>query len=103
MNAPENQDDALLREKINLETAQIAWADLQQQFAAGNVMQVSGDIDLVDVAFQMSKDNRDQITLWMANGQLSQVADEQALAWFDAGAQLWAVVVRPFVLVQQRD
>ena len=102
MNAPENQEDALLREKINLETAQIAWNDLQQHFAGGNVMQVSADIDLVEVAFQMSKDNRKQVTLWMASEQLMQVADEQALAWFEAEAQLWAVL-RPFVLVQQRD
>lgn len=102
MNGPESQDDALLRDKINLETAQIAWRDLQQHFAAGNVLQVGGELDLVDVAFQMSKDNRDQVTLWMANGQLMQVPDAQALAWYEAEAQVWAVVVRPFVLVQQR-
>lgn len=103
MNDAEQQDDTLLREKINLETAQIAWADLQRHYAAGNVLQVATDADLVEIAFQMSKDNRKQVTIWMANGELAQVADEQALAWFEAGAQLWAVVISPFVLVQQRS
>ena len=103
MNGPDAQDDALLRAKINLETAQIPWRDLQTHFAAGNVLQVGSDIDLVEVAFQMSKDNRKQVTLWMATGELQQVPDSQAQAWYDDEAQLWAVVVRPFVLVQQRD
>jgi len=31
------------------------------------------------------------------------VSDQQALAWYEANEELWAVVAAPWVLVQQRD
>jgi hypothetical protein len=34
--------------------------------------------------------------------QLSQVVDEQAQQWLDNNAMLWTVVVKPWILVQER-
>ncbi len=48
----------------------------------------------------MSADNKDQIKEWMEAGQVSRVSDAQASGWYDANALVWAVVVRPWVLVQ---
>ena len=31
---------------------------------------------------------------------IARVSDAQALAWYEADADVWAVVVRPYVLVQ---
>ena len=70
-------------------------------FAAGKVIYIADELDLVDVAFQMSRDNADQIKFWMKASKLSQVTDEQAKQWQENGASLWAVVVRPWVLVQE--
>lgn len=88
------------RASVNLETAQIAWRELQRFFANGSAIKVSDDLDLVEVAFQISEDNRAQVQQWMESGQLARVADAQALAWYEADALVWAVVVRPYVLVQ---
>jgi len=88
------------RVKINQETSRIAWSELQRFFASGGAIYVSSDLDLVEVAFQLSRDNRPQVEQWMAAGQVANVSDEQALAWHKADAELWAVVVSPFVLVQ---
>ncbi|NOU00389.1 MAG: DUF2288 family protein, partial [Gallionella sp.] len=63
---------------------------------------VADDLDLVEVAFQMSEDNATQVQQWMAAGKFGKVSDEQAAAWYAADALLWAVVVSPWVLVQQR-
>lgn len=90
----------IYRTKLNLETAQIAWKELQRFFASGSALFVSADLDLVEVAFQMSQDNVAQVQQWAASGQLGKVSDEQALAWFDADTTVWAVVVSPYVLVQ---
>jgi hypothetical protein len=96
-----NQDPQdIYRAKLNLETSQIAWKELQRFFASGSALFVSADLDLVEVAFQMSQDNVAQIQQWAAIGQLGKVSDEQALAWFDTDAMVWAVVVSPYVLVQ---
>lgn len=90
----------VFRAKLNLETAQIAWKELQRFFAGGKALAVSGDLDLIEVAFQISDDNAAQVQQWMLSGKLSKVTDEQAAKWFEADAMVWAVVVSPWVLVQ---
>lgn len=88
------------RASMNLETARIAWKELQRYFASGATIKVSNDLDLIEVAYQISEDNKAQVEQWMKAGQLGPVTDEQALAWYEADADVWAVVVRPYVLVQ---
>jgi hypothetical protein len=96
---PEN--DTELRLKINRETARLPWTELLKHFAAGNVVWVANSLDLVDVAVRVSHDDKANISQWMNAGLLARVSDEQAQGWLDANAQLWAVVVSPFILVQQ--
>lgn len=91
------------RAQVNMETAQIGWRELQPYFARGATVAVVETLDLVDVAFQISKDNQAQVAQWMASGQIGRVTDEQALAWYEADALLWAVVARPYVLVQDKN
>ena len=91
---------ALLREEIHSETAKIAWTELQRFFAAGKAIHVSPDLDLVETALQISNDNSALVQQWMANGQLAPVSDDQARYWVDTDATVWAVVVKPWVLVQ---
>lgn len=91
---------AINRAKLNLETAQMAWSDMQRYFASGVALYVSPELDLIEAAFQMSEDNVGQIKLWMAEGKFGKVSDEQAAEWVAADAVLWTVVVSPWVLVQ---
>ena len=88
------------RASVNLETAQIAWRELQRYFASGATVQVDDSLDLVEVAFQIAEDNAEQVAQWMQAGLVDRVSDEQALAWYEADAIVWAVVARPYVLVQ---
>ena len=89
------------RAQVNLETAQIAWRELQPYFARGATVAVKAELDLVEGALQMSKDNRPQVAQWLERGQIGRVTDEQALAWYEADTLVWAVVARPYVLVQE--
>ena len=61
---------------------------------------VSGELDLVDVAFAVQQDDLAQVEAWTGSGQLGPVSDDLARGWFEREATLWAVVVRPWVLVQ---
>lgn len=90
----------LFRAKINLETSKIAWQELQRFFANGAALAVAADLDLVEVAFQMSQDNVEQIQQWATVGKLGKVSDEQAGEWLAGDVSVWAVVVSPWVLVQ---
>jgi len=101
MTDPNSPDDAL-RATLNAETARFAWTAMQRFFAAGTVIVVDDALDLVDVAVQIARDNAAAVQQWMAAGQIGQVSDEQAQSWLDADAALWTVVVKPWILVQQR-
>ena len=91
---------ALLRDDIHSETSKIAWSELQRFFAAGKAIHIAVDLDLVEVALQFTNDNSTLVAEWMANGKISAVSDEQARHWYDTDASVWAVVVKPWVLVQ---
>jgi len=56
---------------------------------------------LVEVAYQFSIDNKDQVADWLQNSQIGLVSDDQALSWFELDAAVWAVVVKPWILVQE--
>ena len=95
-----NNQQENVRAKVNQETSKIAWKELQRFFAAGMALAVAEDLDLIEVAFQVSEDNAAQIREWMEAGKFGKVSDEQAGAWYDSDALLWAVVISPWVLVQ---
>ncbi len=92
--------ERLNRAKLNLETARMSWRELQRFFASGAAIYVSSELDLIEVAFQVSEDNKPEVMAWMNAGQVVRVSDAQALEWFEGDADVWAVVVSPYVLVQ---
>jgi hypothetical protein len=95
----DKQND-LLRAKLNQETARMPWRELQKYFAGGAVIGVSPELDLVEVAVRIANDDKAAVAQWMAENRIAKVCDAQALAWWDADMQLWAVVIKPWILVQ---
>ena len=96
-------DPVLIRGKIISETAQIPWKELQRHFAGGKTLVVDGQLDLIEVAFQFNQDNALQVGPWINDLLVKPVSNEQAQHWFDADAQLWACVVRPWILIQEEQ
>lgn len=93
----------LIRASINTETAKIPWKDLQRFFASGKTLLVKSELDLVEVAFSFQQDNTEQVEQWLANNQLESVSTEQAKNWYEQDSLVWAVVVKPWVLIQAVD
>lgn len=91
-----------LKAKLNLETSRIHWHDLQTYFARGQVVQVAADLDLLEVATELAADNKARFQQWMGTGKVGEVDASSAQAWYDGNTELWAVVVAPWVLVQNR-
>lgn len=93
-----------LRERLNLETARIHWCELERYFAGGKVIRVAGDIDLIDVAVCFASDQVQPIKAWMTAQQVQVLPDTMAQDWSKRLPEtLWAVVVSPWVLVQERQ
>ncbi|NMT62546.1 DUF2288 domain-containing protein [Marinobacter orientalis] len=92
-----------LKTKLNLETSRINWHDLQVYYARGHVVKVSPALDLLEVAAELAADNTARFEHWMAGGQVGDVAPELARQWYEGNTELWAVVIAPWVLVQDRS
>lgn len=94
------QERPYLNDKLNLETARIAWHELQPHFARGAAVYVAPDLDLVNIAHLMAEDNSSAIALLMREGKLGLVSEAQAQQFWQDNPLMWAVVVAPWVLVQ---
>lgn len=99
---PEDRE-TLLRREYHGQTARIQWHELQTYYARGAVVRVSSELDLVEVAVQLGLDNTEQFQQWITSGAVAAVKESEALAWYEANQELWAVVAAPWVLVQQRE
>ena len=103
MAEPAAEREELLRQEYHGQTARIHWHDLQTYYAQGSVVSIAPQLNLVDVAVQLGMDNAARFQQWIDAGEVAPVSDQQALAWYEANEELWAVVAAPWVLVQQRD
>lgn len=95
-------NDQNLGSELNQETAQIRWRELQRFFASGHAIAVDASLDLIYVATQITNDNAPQIKEWMAVGLVDAVTDIQAREWYEENALVWALVIKPWVLVQYK-
>ena len=100
MGEANGKDPAVIRLKLNQDTAKIAWSALHEHQQQDSVIEVSTDLDLIDVACEFALDNSEQVRAWLEQARIAKVSDEQALEWSADDRQLWAVVVAPWVLVQ---
>lgn len=104
MNELESETDPdLVRAKIITETAKIPWSTLQRFFAGGKTLFVNKELDLIDVAYAFQQDNSDTVGAWVDSEQIKAVSTEQAKQWIEEDSLVWAVVVKPWVLIQNID
>jgi hypothetical protein len=98
----DDQSPSPLYLKLFSETAQIEWSELQRFFARGVLLKVARDIDLVSVAEAVASDDTKQVTEWLSSGLLERTTAETAADLAERNPELWAVVVSPWVCVQER-
>jgi len=91
----------ILRAKLNLETAQLQWPELERHFARGNVIKVTVGMDLVDVALNVAENNTTMVQAWLADGRIARADMPDAEDWHMRQPAFWAVVVAPWVLAQE--
>ena len=99
---PMIEEPSTLYAKLLGETSTIEWKALEKFFAKGELLWVSNDVDLIEAAQAVSQDEAGKVAQWMAEGALDKVSDTQALDFAERDPVLWAVVVSPWILIQER-
>jgi hypothetical protein len=97
------QTDEELRAHLHGETSKLPWSDLENYFARGVVLKVAKGTDILDVAIIMSRDNKDTLQQMIEDKKVTGAEIEDAKKWHESSASLWAVVIAPWVLVQEVD
>lgn len=98
----EDANPSQLYAKLLGETAKIDWQDLERFFAQGKLLSVARDLDLVSVAEAIANDNSVVVTQWLSSGLVERMPAETAADYAARKPELWAVVVSPWVCVQER-
>ena len=98
---PADQGREVLRAKLTLETAQLAWPELERHFARGDVVKIATGVDLVDAALLLAENNAAEAQIWLADGRIARAELSDAEDWHARQPMFWAVVVAPWVLVQE--
>jgi hypothetical protein len=96
------QEPSTLYAKLLGETAIIAWQELQPFFARGALLWVDPALDLVAVAEVVAQDDQAHFAGWLQAGQVEKVSATRAQSFLERDPTLWAVVVSPWVMIQER-
>ena len=94
------EEDSLIH-RLNSETARIPWKELQTFFATGKTIKIDNTLDLIKTAKDFVEDNATNIKSAMSKGLIAPVSDDQAQDWLERDTELWALVISPWVLVQE--
>mgnify|MGYP002712135598 CR=1 FL=1 len=96
-----NENELSAKAHFEREMAPIAFTELQKHFAKGILIEVSQELDLIEVAMKIHEDDALAIKNWMDEEKIVRAHDEHAKVWLANEAQLIAVTSAPWVLVQE--
>ncbi|MCF5707391.1 DUF2288 family protein [Pseudomonas syringae] len=96
------QEPSTLYAKLLGETASITWTELQPFFAKGALLWVEPPLDLIEVAEAVAENDAAKVSAWLGEGTVGKVSESKAMELVEGDPLLWAVVVAPWVLIQNR-
>jgi hypothetical protein len=99
---PMTQEPSTLYAKLLGETASITWKELEPFFAKGALLWVETSLDLIAVAEAVAENQAEKVAAWLTTDVLAKVSASRAQDLLERDPQLWAVVVSPWILIQER-
>jgi len=83
------------------EAGNVHWLELQPHFARGVVFSLNPEKNLIDVAGAFVQDDKAAVADLLETGSLRKVDDEKARLWLQSNPLFAAIVVAPWVLIQE--
>lgn len=93
-----------MRKQLEEGMGPIEFSDLRAHLARGAVITVDRKLDLLDVGEAVARDDKPSVAAWIDRGLVGKPSLETIERWSKREGSPWtALVVQPFVLVQERE
>lgn len=89
------------QERIADYTGEVGWDYLKPHYERGCLLWVDPELDLEQAAKAFVDDDSGQVAEWLGSGELLRIGKLHAAQWEGGEERFTAVVVSPFVLMQQ--
>ncbi|MFW2386773.1 MAG: DUF2288 domain-containing protein [Polyangiales bacterium] len=91
-----------LRARIAREIHRVDWKPLGPHAKRGGLVLVASELDLLEVALAVARDDKTRVQGWMGAQQLSKPTEAQIESWQEeAGERFTVAIVQPYVLAQR--
>lgn len=93
-----------MRTQLAADMGPIEFSDLRAHLTRGAVITVAPALDLLDVGEALAVDDKVRVAAWIESGAIGKPSLEKIEAWSkeSSAVVLVALVVQPFVLVQEQ-
>lgn len=88
-------------QELEGECAPVFYKEIEKFFAKGMLVLVAKDLDIINVALSIQKDETKQMQKWIDGKQVIRVHDDHAIKWSQSNEPLMAITAVPWVLVQE--
>lgn len=89
------------REKFARDLAEVEWQHLRIHLQRDVIILVAEELDLIEVAVAVAKDDKDQVALWIAAGKLCKPSREQIDQWEGQLEKPFRMLIaQPYILAQ---
>ncbi|QQL44464.1 DUF2288 family protein [Sulfuriroseicoccus oceanibius] len=96
------EDDMPFEEKVAKYTGEVDWSYLEPHYKNEALLWVDPSLELKDVAKALGDDDTETVANWLGNGDLVKIGSLHAMQWEGTDEKFTALVVTPFVLMQQK-
>lgn len=91
------EDNLLLADKFKQEIGTVSWSWLRPHEKHKILFLVAVELDLIEVAVAVAKDETAQVKSWLDNGSLQQPTLKQVAEWEKSGGLFSGIIVKPYV------
>jgi len=100
VSAPVPMPDAI-RETLEKRLGPVFFSDIRAHLERAGLFVVRADLDLIECGVAVATDDVEQVSAWIEEKKLRRPSTDELTTWASEPGRRWmAIVVQPFVLVQ---
>jgi hypothetical protein len=89
-------------QKLDKYVGEVSWEYLEPHFQSGSLIYIDNSLCIKDVGQALAKDDTKKVKQWLRAGDALKPGQAHAKYWNEANSTFIALVVSPFVIIQEK-